>query len=359
MAARRADGSPDRAGGAGVERPTEAPDRSGAPGVVERLWDGRLGPLGSVLGVLLIPAELAFRAIVAIRGAAYRTGLLPTHPAPAPAISVGNLTVGGTGKTPLVRWITEHLVEHGRTPGILHGGYSDDEPALHRRWFPSLPVVAERDRRAGAERAVAAGADVLVLDDAFQHRRLGRALDLVVVSAESWTSSPRLLPRGPYREPLKALDRADLVVVTRRRAGSDDAAQVARSVRSHCDAPVAVARLAPGGWLTGDGAPRDGAPSRGVAVAGIGRPASFFDQVARSGVTLTDTLAFRDHHEYGPEDAARIREAAGGGAVVTTAKDAVKLGPLLPDADLWVQDQAVIFEEGERSVKEALEEAVR
>ncbi|MGK7313088.1 MAG: tetraacyldisaccharide 4'-kinase, partial [Candidatus Longimicrobiales bacterium M2_2A_002] len=297
--------------------------------------------------------------LVAIRGAAYRSGLLRTHTAPAPAISVGNLTVGGTGKTPLVRWITARLLERGRTPGILHGGYSDDEPALHRRWFPSLPVIAERDRVRGAEAAVAEGADVLVLDDAFQHRRIERTLDTVVVAAGSWTPRPRLLPRGPYREPIGALDRADLVVVTHRRGGSDEAAEVARSVREHTDAPVAVARLAPGEWLAADGNPRSGRPEQGVAVAGIGRPAAFFVQVEESGVRLTATLPFRDHHEYGPGDAARIREVAAGGAVITTAKDAVKLAALLPDTDIWVQDQTVVFEEGEGVVLEAMEEAIR
>lgn len=355
MAARTADPGPHGPSG-GSQRREEG---RGAAGVVERLWEGDLGLPGRLLSLLLIPAELAFRGLVALRSAAYRAGLRRTFPAPVPAISVGNLTVGGTGKTPLVRWITGRLLEKGRTPGILHGGYSDDEPALHRRWFPSLPVIAERDRVKGAEAAAAEGADVVVLDDAFQHRRIERALDVVVVAAESWKPRPRLLPRGPYREPLSAMERADVVVVTLRRAGADDGARVARSVREHTHAPVAVARLVPGGWFTADGAPRDGRPDQGIAVAGIGRPAAFFEQVAESGVRLTRTLTFRDHHAYGPEDAARIREAAAGAAVVTTAKDAVKLAELLPDADIWVQDQRVVFEEGEGVVVEAMEEAVR
>ena len=355
MAARTAEDGPD--GRSHAREPRE--EARGAVGVVERLWEGRLGVPGRLLSLLLVPAEVAFRGLVAVRGAAYRTGLLRTHGTPAPTISVGNLTVGGTGKTPLVRWITARLVERGRTPGILHGGYSDDEPALHRRWFPSLPVIAERDRVRGAEAAVAAGADVLVLDDAFQHRRIARTLDAVVVAAESWTPRPRLLPRGPYREPVGALGRADLVIVTRRRGGRDEAEGVARSVRTRTDAPVAVARLAPGGWLAADGTPRAGRPEQGVAVAGIGRPAAFFSQVAESGVRLTATMPFRDHHEYGPGDAARIREVAAGEAVITTAKDAVKLAELLPDTDIWVHDQRVVFEEGEDVVVEAIEETIR
>ena len=331
----------------------------GAPGIVERLWDGRLGAMGAVLNTILAPAELAFRTLVAARDRAYRLGVFRTRPAPAPAISVGNLTVGGTGKTPLVRWVVKQLLERGRTPGILHGGYSDDEPALHRHWFPALPVVARRDRVSAAERAVEAGADVLVLDDGFQHRRIGRQLDVVLVAAETWTPSPRLLPRGPYREPVRALDRAGVVVVTRRQADGAAAARVAREIRATASSPVAIAYLAPGSWLDPGGRPRTDSPERGVAVAGVGQPVAFFDQLRDRGVALTDTMAFRDHHAYSAEDAAAIRRAAGGGAVITTAKDAVKLHPLLPDTELWVLDQQVIFEEGRDTLVAAVEEALR
>ncbi len=337
-------------------------DRPAEPtpgGLVERLWAGRAGRIGAVLGPLLAVPELAFRAVVALRDIAYRAGLRRTHSSPVPAISVGNLTVGGTGKTPVVRWLTAELVARGRTPGILHGGYTDDEPALHRRWFPALPVVAERHRVRGARTAAEAGADVVVLDDAFQHRRIRRDLDLVLVAAERWTPRPRLLPRGPYREPLRALHRADVVVVTRRRASAADAAAVARSVHQRTGGPVAVAHLRPSGWLGLDGAPREGAPTRGVGVAAIGRPAAFFEQVAGQGMRLDARLAFRDHHDYSEADAARIRAAAGEGAVITTAKDAVKLHSLLEDADVWVLDQEVIFEEGGHAVLAAVEEAIR
>lgn len=327
------------------------------PGLVERLWEGEHGPTGQLLSGLLAPAELAFRGIVAVRDRCYRLGLFRVHAAPAPAISVGNLTVGGTGKTPVVRWVVDRLVERGRAPGILHGGYSDDEPALHRQWFPHLPVAVDRDRVRGARRAVEAGADVLVLDDAFQHRRIRRDLDVVLVAAEQWTDRPRLLPRGPYREPLAALGRADLVVVTRR---SDDAnaRRVAERAREYTAAPIAVAHLAPGGWLDGAGNRRDGRPDRAVAVAGVGRPRAFFEQVESQGVELAARLAFRDHHEYEPRDAEAI-VAAGGGVVVTTAKDAVKLGPLLPDTELWVLDQQVVVEEGRDVMVAAVERMIR
>ncbi|NIP81675.1 MAG: hypothetical protein GWM90_21640, partial [Gemmatimonadetes bacterium] len=153
-------------------------DRLGPAGVVQRLWEGDAGRTGRLLGPLLVPAELAFRAAVRVRDTLYRTGVLDTATPAVPTISVGNITVGGTGKTPLVRWLVGHLAGRGWTPGILHGGYAEDEPELHRRWFPGLPVVADRNRTRGAGIALARGADVLVLDDAFQHRRFGRDLDI-------------------------------------------------------------------------------------------------------------------------------------------------------------------------------------
>jgi tetraacyldisaccharide 4'-kinase len=336
-----------------ADRPAEAPD-----GVMERVW-ARRGWIGAVLGPVLAVPEVAFRGVVALRDIGYRIGLLPSRPSPVPAISVGNLTVGGTGKTPVVRWLTDALRARGHRPGILHGGYADDEPALHRRWFPELPVVADRDRVRGARAAAEAGADVVVLDDAFQHRRIRRDLDLVLVSAEGWTPRPRLLPRGPFREPLRALRRADVVVVTRRRGSPEEAAAVARSVHRRTGGPVAVAHLHPTGWLKADGEPREGTPPPGVGVAGIGRPTAFFDQVAARGARLEARLAFRDHHDYNQADAARIRAAAGEGAVITTAKDAVKLGPLLGGADVWVLDQGVAFDQGGDAVLAAVEAAIR
>lgn len=331
--------------------------RGGVSGLMQALWEGRLGAPGRLLGAALTPPELAFRGIVAARDVAYRTGLLRSHRAPLPAISVGNLTVGGTGKTPLVRWIVDELTARGRTPGILHGGYAEDEPALHRQWFPDLPVVADRDRIRGARAAAGAGADVLVLDDAFQHRRLQRDLDIVVVAAESWTPRPRLLPRGPYREPLRALGRADCTVVTRRTAAADVAREVARSVRQRYCAATAVAYLRPDGWLAPDGSPRPGSPGDGaVAVAGIGRPDAFFRQVAGTGVELDGTMPFRDHHAYTVADAERIRARAGGAALITTAKDAVKLRRVLPDTVLWVLDQTAAFEAGRAELIKRLEE---
>lgn len=334
-------------------------DRLGPADVVQRLWEGEAGLGGRLLGAILTPAELGYRAIMRARNEAYRSGVAGADAPPVPAISVGNITVGGTGKTPMVRWVVRQLVRRGFTPGILHGGYAEDEPDLFRLWFPDLPVVAEKDRLRGAGKAMHMGADVLVLDDAFQHRRFGRDLDIVLVSAETWSRQARLLPRGPYREPPRSLRRADLVVVTRRTASAEQAARVEVDVARISGRHTARALLKALGWVGPDGAPRPGGPQGpAIGVAGIGRPDDFFDQAEEMGADLVDAIAFPDHHPYSPGEARELMRLAGGGPIVMTAKDAVKLAPLMKEGDLWILEQSVVFESGRDWVIRALEEVV-
>jgi tetraacyldisaccharide 4'-kinase len=334
-----------------------AAERLGPVDVVQRLWAGEAGLVGRVLGAVLTPAELGYRAVMRARNVAYHAGVAGSDSPPVPTISVGNITVGGTGKTPMVRWLVKQLVRRRRTPGILHGGYGDDEPALHRVWFPDLPVVADRDRLRAAGRAVQRGADVLVLDDAFQHRRLLRDLDIVLVAAETWTRHARLLPRGPYREPPRSLRRADIVVVTRRTASMEEAARVEVDVARISGRRTARVHLHPAGWLRADGSVRDGQP-RGpaIGVAGIAGPDDFFDQAEAWGAELVDAIAFPDHHPFSLAEARELERLAGGGPVVMTAKDAVKLGPLMKESDLWILEQTVAFETGRAWVLSAIEE---
>src|SRR5438067_5843920 len=166
--------------------------------------------------VALWPAASLFGAVVRARGLLYDAGMLASTPLALPAIGVGNLTVGGTGKTPVAAWLARRLLERGASPAIVLRGYGDDEPRVHATLNPDVQVLVDADRVRGVAEAARRGADVAVLDDAFQHRRARRTLDVVLVSAELGTRHARMLPAGPYREPLVALRRASVVVVTRK-----------------------------------------------------------------------------------------------------------------------------------------------
>lgn len=327
----------------------------GSPRWVERWWGGGLGWRGRALDLAFLPAELLFRIAVRIRGSGYDRGWLRSEQVGAPVISVGNLAVGGSGKTPVSRWLVAELLRRGERPALLHGGYAADEPELHRRWHPTIPVMVGRDRVVMAGAALAAGATALVLDDGFQHRRLARDLDLVLVAAEGWTSRPRLLPRGPWRESPAALARADAVIVTRKTASAEEAEAVGRELRRVAPGAIyAQVWLAPAGWSHASGGRTTSGESGQLgpegdvlAVTAIARPELFVENARAAGARVTSTLFFPDHHDFGDDDLARIRELSAGRPIVTTAKDMVKLEGLDPTLDLWVLDQEVVVERGE------------
>lgn len=327
---------------------------------VEEWWRGEVGPWGRVLDLVLAPAELGYRAAVSTYHRAYDRGRRAAESVRVPVISVGNISVGGAGKTPVTRWLVGELRRRGARPAVLHGGYAPDEPALHRAWNPDVPVVVGRERVVGAKRALAEGATVLVLDDGFQHRRLARDLDLVLIAAESWTARPRLLPRGPWREAPAALGRAHVVAVTRKTATPEAADQVAaEAARFAPEAALVRIQLRPAGWRRFGGA-AGGAEPRGeaVAVAGIAQPRLFLANARSAGARVAVELIFPDHHDYGYEDLARIRQSAGGRAVVTTAKDAIKLGPMAPDLEIWALEQEVVVEAGSSALAALLDRLV-
>jgi len=182
------------------------------PRIVERLWYGD-DPAARAARAALWPAERLFGAAVGLRDLLYDAGWLRTEPTAIPAISVGNLSVGGTGKTPVAAWIARGLADRGAQPAVVLSGYADDEPRVHRLLNPDVPVFAGADRVRAIADAAAAGARMAVLDDAFQHRRACRVADIVLVNADRFSGRARVLPAGPFRERLDALHRATLVVV--------------------------------------------------------------------------------------------------------------------------------------------------
>lgn len=294
---------------------------------------------------LLAPLAGAYGAAVSLRNRYYDRVPGASRAAGVPVISVGNLTVGGTGKTPMVIEIVRRLLALGRRPAILTRGYGGraGAPADEVREFglalPDVPVVVNPDRVAGAAVARARyAADGLVLDDGFQHRRLRRDLDIVLVDALSPWGGGGLLPAGRLREPPSALRRAHCVVLTRTNQAG------AQQVR---DLVAVVQRVAPGAAvlrgaleterLVGpDGAavaPAALAGRRVLPVCGIGNPQTFLRQIERLGADCCRPRLFPDHRRYTQADVRDILAAAREPAaewVVTTRKDWVKLAALWP-----------------------------
>jgi tetraacyldisaccharide 4'-kinase len=299
------------------------------------IWSSPGGWAALARGALLVPAA-GYRLGTGIRNAAYDSGVLSSRALPAPSLGVGNLAVGGTGKTPLVRHVASELERRGCRVGVLLRGYGGDEVAEYQERLPSAVVVADADRHRGAARALAAGADVLVLDDCLQRRDVRPDVLLAVVAAETWEPVRWPLPAGPWREGLHALGRADAVVVSRKSSAASSAADLAGvlALRTRQSLGlVAELRLAHLRALAG-GAEVSLDSLRGrrvVAVCGIGEPRAFAAQLAALGTSEVALLAHGDHHHYVPRDVDEALRIAGpDGVMVTTGKDAVKLRALWP-----------------------------
>ncbi|MCA9739134.1 MAG: tetraacyldisaccharide 4'-kinase [Gemmatimonadetes bacterium] len=288
-------------------------------------WGGSPAAGFRLLDGLLWPVELLYRAGSAVRLAAYRRGVLSVARAPVPVVSVGNLSVGGTGKTPVAAFLARRLASRGHRPAVVLRGYGLDEVSLHRRWAPDMPVVAHADRREGVARAVEAGADVAILDDGFQHVRLARDLDLVLVSAEQHRAlqTGRTLPRGPLREPPAALQRADAILLTHRTADPAPLRERLRTVAP--SVPVVPLRLAFREWMHLDGTAATAPTQECVAVASVGEPQGFAELLARAGTRVSGTRWFPDHHPYTDPEIVDLERWAAGRTLLTTEKDAVKL----------------------------------
>ena len=328
---------------------------------LDTLWFGESFAARAARATLW-PASALFGAAVRVRGAMYDRGLLSVHAPALPVLSIGNVTVGGTGKTPVAAWAAARLSAAGAHPALLLRGYGGDEPFVHGELNPGVPVLANADRVAGVREARARGADCVVLDDAFQHRRLARTADWVLVAAERGAAVARLLPAGPAREPASALHRADVVLVTRKSATRDAAEALATRIAHDTGVETAICHLALDAVVdASSGQPHPLERLRGarlLAVAAIGAPASFFAQLHAAGAAELRTVSFRDHHAYDSGDVAHlVAEAARADAVVCTLKDAVKLSPLWPHGatPLWYVSLHARIERAERALDASLE----
>ena len=329
--------------------------------------------------LLLWPLALLYRLVVQAWGFLYHSGLLPSYRAAVPVISVGNLTVGGTGKTPVTDLVVKQLLARGLRVAVVSRGYggnfagtvgvvasgdgrllmtaraAGDEPCLLARRNPSLQVFVARQRARGVRAAEAAGAQVVVLDDGFQHLAVQRDFDIVLLDSRAPTGNGQLLPVGPLREPISALRRADLLVMTHAE-GAGGAELPFAGPLLRCRHRLADRLLT----LAGEPQPWSVLAGRQVvAFAGIARPDDFFDALRGRGVEPVATLALQDHQDYTGMALNQLLQLCDNQKLLlTTEKDAVKLRAADLPCPCLVAPLELAFDEPDR-LEEILEDVVK
>ncbi|MFH1021417.1 MAG: tetraacyldisaccharide 4'-kinase [Pseudomonadota bacterium] len=317
-----------------------------------------------LLAVLFLAGRLfspVYSLVMVLRAYLYRNNIfLKSHRLPVPVISIGNLTLGGTGKTPMVRYVTRLLLNRGLRPAIVSRGYggkaagtvnivsdgarillspdmAGDEPFMLAEALPGVPVLTSPERARVARHAIREfGVNRIVMDDGFQHLAVQRDLDLVLFSARTFLGNGRVFPGGELREPLSALGRAHAFVVTGvdsgNRAEVEDFQRWLQ--RAFPGKPVFAGKyLSAGIWHSRQGKAYTLTEAREIPVfafAGIANPDSFRQTLRQEGFSLAGFKEFRDHHGYTPQDVLALVAAAlahGAQALITTEKDFVKLRP--------------------------------
>lgn len=291
----------------------------------------------------LWPLGLAYGAAVALRNWTFTAGLRRTQRLSVPVVSVGNLTVGGTGKTPVVLWLSELARARGRTPGVLARGYGrapgaalNDEGMMLQQRLPWLLQEQDPDRVAAGRRVVARGADYVILDDGFQHRRLHRDVDLLCLDAVRPFADGNVLPAGSLREFHTGLRRASMLLLTR--VGGLDDEQLAQRTRelrhfARRQLPVHACEHRPLDVLARPGEavlPLSELQDRPVVLlSAIARPQAFAATVEGLGARVLQHLRHRDHHRFSAAEVERAQQLAAGSQalLLTTEKDSVRLAP--------------------------------
>jgi tetraacyldisaccharide 4'-kinase len=327
----------------------------------------------------LLPFSYIYGAGVALRNLLFDIGVLQAHRAGVPVVSIGNISVGGVGKTPFVELIARMLMQRGRKVAILSRGYkrksagtvvvsngqilcaeadtAGDEPAQMAAKLGGAVVVVDEQRARAARYAEGRfGVDTIVLDDAFQHRYLHRDLNIVIVSADEIRKGDRLLPAGNRREPLRALSRADLIVVSQTedentlRAAED-------SLRARFEKPVLAVRTRVSAFKNAhSGFSVDLKSLRGkkvVAFSGIGNPDAFGTTLTSMGLEIKKHFKFPDHHRFGSEDLKELEQALRGAGVeflVTTEKDFTRLKGSVSDDRAFTERNPLFYVEIELEI---------
>jgi tetraacyldisaccharide 4'-kinase len=351
----------------------------------------RMHKIPSALAPLVCIPGLVFEALVRVRNRLYESSLLTQYRLPAPVISVGNITMGGTGKTPLVIYLARMVLNFGFTPVILTRGYGrqapneryilapgefvanpaltlGDEPALIRRHVPDAWMGISQNRlKTGQEIAKQAKRPVFILDDGFQHRRLFRDLDIVIIDRSQPLKSNRMFPRGSLREPLSELHRCHVVMINGAidKAGSDPIAAEIHDLHEksqilYCAQSIRTLIPFPS-WKEGPSIPDTYTRVHSAyLVAAVGNPERFSRDIRQLGIEVRGTGFFADHHWLKPKDWQVCIEAARSQSVDTiiiTEKDAIKISQP-PDFPIRVAIQATeVFDSSalEQALKNSIE----
>ena len=297
-----------------------------------------------------------FGSLTELRIRLYDRGTLPSRRAPIPIVSVGGLTVGGSGKTPIAAQLARWLAAAGRRPAIITRGYAD-ELEVHRRLAPAAVVVGHKDRIEAARAAAEQGAGVGILDDGFQTLRVARELDVLLVDIDATVrTNGRLLPAGPFREPLSAARRADFVALTGRAVSEKEMETAASRLRElKVEAPIGRVSILPGDLLAFNAAADVARPARPFALTTVMKPRLFFGQLRAIGIEPAELIPLSDHAVPDRETLTRVAAAGSRGGVVCTLKDAVKLvGRLADEIPIWYVADEIHWHAGREQLHDLL-----
>ena len=300
---------------------------------------------------LLWPLSILYGAGARLRAWSYRAAIIHQRRLRGIVISIGNLTVGGTGKTPMVVWLAQRFAASGKKTAVLSRGYrplpqrsrvalgieilpgwNDEAALLHERLGDTVTIGVSANRFAKGRELESRGVECFILDDGFQHLQLARDVDIVLLDGTNPFGGGHLLPAGRLREPISALRRADIVIITR----SEHAPATEAIIHRHTSAPIFYARTELLGMETYSqpSSEKNTQPTgnrKFFAFCGIGNPSAFVDDLAKWGIRLAGHAAFRDHHLYTETDLSELESralAAGADALLCTEKDIQDLMPL-------------------------------
>lgn len=327
--------------------------------------------------IVLPPLSLLYGAVTRTRLSLYRRGTFQTTKLDRPVISIGNITTGGTGKTPLVEYVARTIASHGKKVCILTRGYGRKDPHLQvivsdgygvlaspseagdepyllaTKLAGQAAVISSADRIAAGQEAIKDfGTEAFVLDDGFQHLRLARDLNIACIDATNPWGGGRLLPYGRLRESVEGLRRADCVVLTRCDQ-VESVEELRKEIRELIgERPIFESRMQPLRVVSLKNGPETMAlPGRVGAFCAVGNPDSFFKSLRELGYDVGLERAFADHHAYSPSDVDALHQLAketGASALITTAKDAVKLKGMTFALPCYVLEIEIVIHDAER-----------